>query len=312
MVIEWYFFKKFEKQIDKSVWISKEPPVDRVDDLAITWIGHSTFLIQIQGINILTDPVFANLSLLFPRVLPPGINLENLPPIDFVIISHNHRDHMDNRALVYLKNNHKAKYLVPIGDKAWFDKKGFDNVFEFMWWEEFKFANSLFNDFIEFIFLPAAHWSQRGLFDYNKSLWGSWMIRTKNKLIYFAGDTSYSSHFSKISGEFENIDLAIMPIGPCEPRQWMKYSHINAEEAGQGFLDLRAKQFIPMHWGTYFFGIDSLDLPIQRLSAWWNSQNFEKDQILHLPKIGQRKNIIISQDDPFIRESDLPIRDIAL
>jgi len=311
MIIEWYFFKKFEKRIDANQWTAKDVPVDEVSGATITWIGHSTFLIQINGINILTDPIFTNLLPLFPRLLPPGITLKNLPKIDFVLISHNHRDHMDNHTLTYLRDNHKCKYLVPIGDKAWFDSKGFENVFELFWWDNIKFSKVKYDNDIEFVFLPAAHWSQRGLFDYNKSLWGSWMIKTSNKNIYFGGDSSYSSHYLNIAQEFPRIDMAIMPIGPCEPRQWMKYSHMNAEEAGQAFLDLRAKQFVPMHWGTYFFGIDGFNLPIERLMAWWESKNMNFED-LHLLKVGQRKALVFPEDSVPYQPTNLIIQETNL
>jgi len=310
MLVEWYLFKNFEKRINTNHWTAQDMPVNEVQDATITWIGHSTFLIQINGINILTDPIFTNLIPLFPRLLPPGISLKSLPKIDFVIISHNHRDHMDNYTLTFLRDNHKCKYLVPMGDKAWFDAKGFENVFELFWWDNIKFTKLKYDNDIEFFFLPAAHWSQRGLFDYNKSLWGSWMIKINNKTIYFGGDSSYASHYKSIAYEFSNIDMAIMPIAPCEPRQWMKYSHMNAEEAGQAFLDLGAKQFVPMHWGTYYFGIDGFNLPIERLTQWWKSKNINlKD--LHLLKVGQRKTIL-TPEDSIPQQPDLIIQQTNL
>lgn len=285
MLIEWYFCRRHKKDTDLSSWLKKSKPVEKSKKLAITWIGHSSFLIQIDNINILTDPIFGNLTPLFKRLVPPGITIEDLPKIDYVIISHNHPDHMDSSSLKKLKKLDKisdSKILVPINDKKWFTYRSFDynNVFESIWWDKLNFKD------IEFTFLPAYHWSQRGIFDYNKSLWGSWMISCNNTNIYFAGDTGYSNHFKSISQEFENIDIAIMPIGPCEPHEWMKEVHVNAEEAGQGFLDLNAKSFIPMHWGTYFFGIDNFYSPYNRLINWWEKQklNYQK---LHILKFGE-------------------------
>lgn len=299
MLLEWYLCKAHEKKMDVSHWFGPNLPVQRSYGLEITWVGHSTFLIQICGINILTDPIFGNLSLLFPRILPPGIDLEKLPSIDFVIISHNHRDHMDAKSLYSLKQHPEISFLVPYGDKLWFDRRGFNRVFENMWWDKQTFiCNNLVNKpVIEFTFLPAYHWSQRNLFDYNRSLWGSWMIKINGILIYFAGDTAYSDHFKVICEEFDPIDIAIMPIGPCEPRPWMKKSHVNAEEAGQAFLDLKASHFIPMHWGTYYFGIDSFSAPYDRFVKWWNEQNFGITKQFHTLKIGQRKSIILPQID---------------
>lgn len=303
MLIEWYLCRDYQKDFDLSNWIDNTPPIKSSEKLAITWIGHSTFLIQVGGFNILTDPIFGDLFPLFRRFIAPGIEIKNLPKIDFVIISHNHPDHMNAYALKYLKNynNPNVKYLVPLKDKKWFDRRSFNslNVYECTWWQTLKFDNlSVNNDIlneilseIEFTFLPAFHWSQRGLFDYNKSLWGSWMIHFKDTNIYFAGDTAYSKHFECISKEFDQIDIALMPIGPCEPHDWMKESHVDAEEAGQAFIDLKAKNFIPMHWGTYFFGIDNFHLPHDRLINWWRRQDFTQNELLHILKFGQRKYI---------------------
>lgn len=256
----------------------------------ITWIGHSTFLIQIAGLNILTDPIFGDATSLFPRILKPGIELSQLPPIDYVLISHNHLDHMDAPALFVLQEQHpQCRYLVPLGDKAWFDQRGFTQVREYTWWQQDSF--DLAEDTgIRFTFLPAFHWSQRGLFDKNRSLWGSWMIEVDGKKIYFAGDTAYSRHFKIIGQEFDRIDCAIMPIGPCEPHKWMKLSHVNAQEAFQGFLDVGATHFIPMHWGTFYFGTDTFDASLKALQTVWHEQakhNVVLQEQLHPMRAGQ-------------------------
>ena len=160
---------------DTTKWHIDLKPVHRSKKPIITWIGHSTFLIQVNGVNILTDPIFGDSTSLFPRILTPGISLAQLPPIDYVLISHNHLDHMDADALTFLKERYKrCRYLVPLGDKPWFDKRGFTHVREYTWWQEDLFAQ----DGITFTFLPAFHWSQRGIFDKNRSLWGSWMIQS--------------------------------------------------------------------------------------------------------------------------------------
>lgn len=264
----------------------------------ITWIGHSTFLIQIAGLNILTDPIFGDATSLFPRILKPGLELAQLPPIDYVIISHNHLDHMDAPALFVLKEHHsQCTYLVPLGDKKWFDERGFTNVYEYTWWQDDSFAVNQFGK-IKFTFLPAFHWSQRGLFDKNRSLWGSWMIEVAGKRIYFAGDTAYAHHFKAIGQEFDRIDCAIMPIGPCEPHKWMKLSHVGASEAYQGFLDLGAVHFIPMHWGTFYFGTDTFDTSLKELESVW-SQSKDDQQLqkkLHIMRVGQTMPMPVVED----------------
>lgn len=289
-------FSRNKSKDQSSAWIEKSVIVARSIEPLITWIGHATFLIQIGGINILTDPVFGKLGPLFPRISHPGITLAQLPHIDFVLISHNHRDHMEASTLNWLKKKYpNCGFLVPQGDKQWFRKRNFERVMESMWWDKHRFTASYDGlTRIEFTFLPAYHWSQRGFFDYNKSLWGSWMITCQNTSIYFAGDTAYSQHFSNIAQEFPVINIALMPIGPCEPRVWMKHSHMSAEDSGQAFLDLKAHTFIPMHWGTYYFGVDFFSLPLDRLYVWWKEQQaLASHQKLHPLKIGQAFKTII-------------------
>lgn len=289
MMIQSYL-KRPAEEINVADFVDANSPISRSRDLSITWIGHSTFLIQVAGFNILTDPIFFDIAPFFNRILPVGIALDSLPPIDFVIISHNHRDHMDEKTLLTLKNNEKTVFLVPFNDKKWFTKRGFNKVIECMWWDSHSFKDLQlgFAD-IRFTFLPAFHWSQRGLFDYNKSLWGSWMITCNDKNYYFAGDTAYSTHFKDIAKSFNSIDIALMPIGPCEPHELMKYSHVSAEQAGKAYLDLGAKHFVPMHWGTYYFGSDRFNAPLDRIKAWWKLHNIDVE-LFHALKIGSRVN----------------------
>jgi L-ascorbate metabolism protein UlaG (beta-lactamase superfamily) len=270
-------------------WLIPHQVPQRSSEPVITWVGHATFLIQVGNINILTDPIFGQPSLFFPRILPPGIAFENLPPIDLVLISHNHRDHMDEETLIALKQ--KNPYIavwVPQGDKRWFDKRGFIDAREYMWWDQEIFRDFASNSII-CSFLPSSHWSQRGLFDKNKSLWGSWMIEHQGHAIYFAGDTAYHKHFVQIADQFNAIDTALMPIGPCDPDPWMRFAHMNAQQAGRAFIDLNAHHFIPMHWGTFPLGDAEFEKPIFRLRDWWHKQkSLIKMKNLHLPKVGQQ------------------------
>ncbi len=279
MLVEcyWNSFKKKEENID--AWFNPTKPIMRSEELAFTWIGHSTFLIQAGQLNILTDPIFSHLPL-FNRQTKPGLEMAEVPEIDYVIISHNHRDHMDENALTFFKNHKQTHFLVPQGNKRWFEKRGFERVSEYSWWDRASFKG------VTFTFLPAHHWAQRSLFDFNASLWGSWMISFNNKNLYFAGDTAYAPHFSLIQEAFPTIHYAFLPIGPCEPRRWMSYTHVSAEEAGQAFLDLNAHCFVPMHWGTYSFGTDTHAGPYDRLVAWWQQQSLT--QKLITLKIGER------------------------
>ncbi len=268
-------------------WVARNKPLHTSIEPVITWIGHATFLIQLGGLNILTDPIFGSPSFLYPRVLPPGIEMQELPPIDVVLLSHNHPDHMDSTTLLELKKrNPNMTVLVPKGDKAWFDARRFDSVKECMWWDQEIIRRDGVS--IDAIFLPSCHWSRRGIFDLNKSLWGSWMIRSHNYVIYFAGDTAYYKHFREIGNEFPNINAALMPIGPCEPENHMLHLHINAEQAGEGFLELGAQHFIPMHWGTFAFGKDFFSMPVERMKSWWRkNDHLIGPKLLHIVKAGQ-------------------------
>ena len=277
--------KKYLEDINLSDWYSPSNPVKQSQDLVITWIGNSSFLIQISRFNILVDPIFYDSMFLFKRVLPAGIDINNLPKIDFILISHDHADHMNYKSLLELKK-HNAIILTPMGTKRWFENNKFENVFEFDWWQNFVFT--LDTQTIEFNFLPAVHWSGRSINQINKSLWGSWMITANNKNIYFAGDTAYDNHFKDIAQKFNSIDVALLPISPVEPRKIVKYSHIDSFEAVKAFIDLNANNFIPMHWGTFKANLDTFYLPVQKLNQYWaEQQNFLGNKKLHVLKFGQ-------------------------
>jgi len=269
-----------------SDWLHTEQPVSTSHEPRITWIGHASFLIQIGGINILTDPVFGDLSMLFKRMIPAGISLNALPTIDLIVLSHNHRDHMDSTSLHAIKQQFpNCRIVVPWGDKHWFDQRGYAHVTEHMWWEHELVTN---HETVTATFLPAHHWSQRSFFDKNRSLWGSWMISWQNYHIYFGGDTAYSPHFAHIAQEFPSIDVALLPVGPCEPRWWMQRTHMDAREACQAFLDLGAQNFVPMHWGTFAFGLDNFITPIEYLRTAWQEKEHELGaKQVHIIKAGE-------------------------
>lgn len=279
------FFKSSGMQENVKELIEKPTFEQRSEKPVITWLGHSTFLIQVAGKNILTDPIFGSLSFIFRRLVPSVIKVQDLPPIDYVVISHNHFDHMDSQSLLQLKEQFPLmRVLVPMGDKEWFDRHLFAKVSEHMWWDEI--VDDQNN--VKFTFLPANHWSQRTLFDKNRSLWGSWMLQVQNFKLYFAGDTSWGPHFEQIGHEFQDIDVALLPIAPGEPRSWMKSSHINATEAVQAFIKLKAKILIPMHWGTYHLGFDDFSAPINLLKqSWYDMREQLSGKQLKVMKFGE-------------------------
>jgi L-ascorbate metabolism protein UlaG (beta-lactamase superfamily) len=287
MIVKSFMFRLNPWQKDKITWSCPGAVLDRSEQLSITWIGHSTFLIQIGGINILTDPIFGNSSFFYRRIIEPGIAFERLPAIDIVLVSHNHIDHMETSTIVRLAKEHRPLFIVPQGDKQWFDQRKINRVKEFCWWEALQYEGVRLGTNLTCTFLPAVHWTQRWINDRNRSLWGSWMLECAGKRIYFAGDTAFGQHFEAIAKEFPVIDTAIMPIGPCEPRNIMKFSHMDALEACRAFALLKARHFIPMHWGTFHFGIELAQTPLERLRQNWATLSLSEQGYLHEPSVGK-------------------------
>lgn len=229
-----------------------------------TWIGHSTVLIQMEGKNILTDPVWSSSVGPFkwtgsPRISDPGLPIEKLPPIDIVLISHNHYDHLDENSIEEIADrNPNARYFVPLRVRDWFEDKGIRNVEEYDWWEGGTCNN------LKIICAPAQHFSGRWLNDRNQTLWCSWIVLGKKRL-YFGGDSGYCSHFKNIGKRFGPFDLALVPIGAYEPRKLMKPVHMNPEEAVQTNLDVRGKKMLGIHWGTFVLTDEPMDEPPKKL-----------------------------------------------
>ena len=217
----------------------------------LVWIGHATYLINKDGLTILTDPVFSKraspVRFAGPkRLIPPAIPIEKLPKIDVITVSHNHYDHLDLRSLKKIyKANPNAIFLVPKGDKRRLERRGIENVKEFLWWEEIDINGS------KFTFTPVQHWSARGIADRNKSLWGGWFMELKTESIYHAGDTGYSRDFIETKKRLGSPSLSLIPVGAYAPRWFMKTNHVNPPEAIQVALDLESKKNFGMHWGTF-------------------------------------------------------------
>ena len=231
------------------------------DDISITFVGHATFLIQFPGLNILTDPVWSErvspLSWIGPkRVREPGVRLEELPKIDWIIISHNHYDALDIETLEKLNELFEPKVIVPVGDKVLVESIGIKNIYELDWWE-----NIEINPETRITFTPTQHASARGLFDRNKSLWGSYFIQDSERSIYFGGDAGYSTHFSEINKRLGPPDIALLGIGAYAPRWFMKPIHMNPAEAVMAHNDLGAKLSIGMHFGTFQLSSEAIDQP---------------------------------------------------
>jgi len=221
----------------------------------LTWIGHSTFLWQYKGMNVVTDPHLSNraspVSFAGPkRIVKPAISMDDFPAIDVVVISHNHYDHLDKKTvlgIVDIQKSNPPLFLVPLGMKEWFSDIGIEEkVVELDWWHSHSIGEWIFHA------VPVQHWSRRGLADTNEVLWAGWVVEAPGKRLFFAGDTGYSKDFLDIGARFGKMDLSLIPIGAYAPRWFMRDMHCNPDEAVQIHQDVGSKFSVGMHWGTFF------------------------------------------------------------
>lgn len=258
---------------------------ENTKDFTVTWIGHSTLLIQIDGMNILTDPIWSDrcspVQFAGPkRHVKPGVKLEDLPKIDAIIISHNHYDHLDRMTLEHFGND--PMYFVPLGIGEFLVDLDITNYEEMDWWDELTL-----ND-LKFACVPAQHFSNRGMFDRNKTLWSGWVLKGDTQTIYFAGDTGYFPGFAEIGEKYGPITVAALPIGAYIPRWFMSPVHVSPQEAVQAFLDIKAEYFIPIHWGTFELADEPLDNPPKVLNQEIERLELNKDKFIILEH-GQTK-----------------------
>lgn len=249
-----------------------------VNDVAVTFVNHVTFLIQFQGLNILTDPVWSERASPFSwigpkRVREPGVKIADLPHIDLILISHNHYDHLDVATLKELNQLFAPKVLVPIGDKELLESIGITDVEELDWWDSVDITPDT-----RITFTPTQHASARGLFDRNKSLWGSYFIQHHNKRVYFGGDGGYSSHFIDTKDRLGSPDIALLGIGSYEPRFFMQAIHMNPAEALVAHKDLGATLSIGMHFGTFQLSKEAIDQPIIDLDIALEKENMTREE----------------------------------
>jgi N-acyl-phosphatidylethanolamine-hydrolysing phospholipase D len=233
----------------------------------ITWIGHATFLLQLNGVNFLTDAHLTEraspLGFAGPRrVVAPALSFDELPHIDAVVISHNHYDHLDRGTVRRLaaQAGGSPRFFVPLGLKAWLAGEGITAVTELDWWDESECQG------LKFTLVPVQHWSARTAWDRDKTLWGGWVIEQPAFRFFFAGDTGYSPDFRDIGERYGSFDLAALPIGAYEPRWFMSIMHANPEEAVQIHRDLHARYSVAMHWGTFILTDEPLDEPPVKLA----------------------------------------------
>lgn len=226
--------------------------------IQLTWIGHSTFLIQHGGRNILTDPIFGNCqpvpSPRLKRAAPPGVPLNALPPIHDVLVSHCHYDHLDVPTIRHLGAG--PNYWTPSALSPWFRRQNLHQCRELAWWESARLADDL-----ELHCVPAQHFAARTPFDRDRTHWCGWVLKSPTRKIYFAGDTGYCPVFKEIGARFGGFDLAMIPIGAYRPRWIMQSMHVDPYEAVQIHLDAQARQSVACHWGTFRLTDEPLNEP---------------------------------------------------
>ncbi len=247
----------------------------------VTWIGHSTILVQLDGVTFLTDPSWSDIVGPFGligvrRYTPPGIAFEALPRVDVVLISHDHYDHLDEATIRRLARTFDPRFLVPKGLQSWFADRGISKVTELNWGESMVVGG------VQFVCTPAQHGGGRTLADQGRRLWASWAA-LGTKRFYFGGDTGYYRHFKDTGDALGPFDLAALPIGSYTPRATARPVHLNPEEALQAWTDLRATTFLGMHWGTYALAREPHDEPPRRIAAEVARRDLPPERIWILP-----------------------------
>ena len=246
---------------------------------ALTWIGHASFLIQLGGRSALIDPVMSPaIAGFIPRNVAPGLDWQALPKIDLVLVTHNHRDHMDVPTLKRLGPD--VVYAVPQGLGRSFERAGLRRVVEMAWWQEQDIAG------LNISFVPAEHWSRRTLLDTNASWWGGYVIERGGLRVYHSGDTAWFDGFAQIGQRCGRIHAALLPIGAYAPRWFMRSQHMDPADAVRAYSALGAERFIAMHWGTFKLTDEDLREPPQLLREIWQREN-RPEAPLAIPAIGE-------------------------
>ncbi len=259
-----FLFNKSERTVPK-----KPPEIVKLNkdsfakapagDLRVTWLGHSSFLVEISGRNVLVDPVFSKRASPFQWVGPKRfhevpVKIKELPPIDAVVISHDHYDHLDHSSIVKLNKKTKL-FIVPLGVGSHLEAWGISNkkIKELNWWQQTSLNG------IDYVATPARHFSGRSLFDENETLWSSWVIKSAKSRLYYSGDTGYQAAFKKIGNKYGPFDVSLVQIGAYDKR-WAQI-HMTPEQGVRTHIDVKAGLMIPVHWGTFDLGMHDWDEP---------------------------------------------------
>ncbi len=281
-----------------TAWPASIPPAPPVRlpaavgarEVAVTFIGHASFLLQFAGCTVLTDPVFASragpFNLLGPkRVCPPALRLGELPRIDVVVLSHNHYDHLDLSALRWLSQHRQPRIIAPLGLQAWLGARGVANVVELDWWQDHWARPGL-----QVVCTPAQHWSSRTPWDRGRTLWGGYWLRTPHGSLYFAGDSAWGPHFAAIRARLGAPAVSLLPIGAYEPRWFMESVHMNPAEAVTAHFALGSRRSVAMHFGTFCLTDEGVDAPARDLAAALAERDVPASTFT-VPAIGETKTL---------------------
>ena len=257
-------------------------------EVRVTWVGHATFVIQIGGLNVLTDPVFGKRVSPVkwmgpPRLAPLPMTVDELPPVDVVLLSHDHFDHLDRPTVLALRARFGdgPVWITPRGYRGWFARIGIENVHELDWWDEVEISR------VSVQALPAQHWSRRGL-RVNARHWASYGLRARapERSLYFGGDSGYFDGYRTIRERSGPFEVHLLPIGAYEPRWFMKHAHMNPEDVVQAYRDLGGEgAVVGMHWGTFRLTDEHVLEPPARMRVAWRSAELPEGD-LHLPGVG--------------------------
>jgi L-ascorbate metabolism protein UlaG (beta-lactamase superfamily) len=246
----------------------------------IVWMGHSSFYIQLNGVKLLTDPVFYDITPFLKRKHPLPCSIGHFKNIDYILLSHGHRDHLDVSTLKKLsQQNPSVSVLCPLRFKKMLQSIGFKHIQEAAWWQRYNVNE------IDITFLPAKHWNRRLLTDYNTTLWGSFAIQTKDSSIYFAGDTGTGDHFKEIHKHFPAFNVCLMPVGAYKPKYVMEWAHTSPEDAVDAFNTLHGNTFVPMHYGTFDLSDEPASEPVKILKELKKEKKIKGD--LEILKVGE-------------------------
>jgi N-acyl-phosphatidylethanolamine-hydrolysing phospholipase D len=271
---------------DPSVFPLAEPQLGQArkpGDLAVTWIGHSTALLEFSDCTVLTDPIWGQFASPVPagrlrRWVPVPIGLDALPRVDLVLLSHNHYDHLDARTVRDLAvRQPQIEWCVPLGLGTLLERLGVTRVQEFDWWDDRSVGPA------RVVATPAQHFSARGVHDRNRTLWCGFTVRTGGRAVYFAGDTAYHPEFRQIGHRLGPFDVQLLPVGAYEPRWFMRVVHMNPEEAIRAFGEVAGGTepsttagvegsgavLVPIHWGTFKLTDEPMDEPPRRARMEW-------------------------------------------